>query len=378
MHFRGRSHLCAVRIGRSPGRMRRRQAGASPGGSAAGRHRGQGRSTRISARSLASPAASRRSTRSTCARASTASSRSALFTEGADVKEGDLLFVIEKGHYQAAVDEAKAGIEKAEATLKLADIEVEPADPSWFRGTSARRPGSTRRPPSRARRAARCCAQKAALERAQLNSATPRSARRSPAASAAPTLSVGNFVGPSSGSLATIVSQDPIYVSFPVTQREMLDLPQGAGRPGDRGEVGDLSPARRRQPLRARRQDQFPRRHGEPGHRHGAGARQLPQSRSHRWSTASSSRRRRERQAARTRCWCRSRRCRSTRPAPSCWWSTRTTRCRSAASRSADRAARNMVVRKGLERGERVDHRRHPEGAARPGRAARPKCKPGA
>ncbi|MBN8965696.1 MAG: efflux RND transporter periplasmic adaptor subunit, partial [Rhizobiales bacterium] len=47
-----------------------------------------------------------------------------LFTEGTDVKEGDLLFVIEKGLYQAAVDQARAAIATAEATLKLADIEV--------------------------------------------------------------------------------------------------------------------------------------------------------------------------------------------------------------------------------------------------------------
>jgi membrane fusion protein (multidrug efflux system) len=35
-------------------------------------------------------------------------------------------------------------------------------------------------------------------------------------------VSIGNFVGPSSNALATIVSQDPIYVTFPVTQREIL------------------------------------------------------------------------------------------------------------------------------------------------------------
>ena len=34
--------------------------------------------------------------------------------------------------------------------------------------------------------------------------------------------SVGNLVGPDSGVLATIVSQDPIYVTFPVSQRELL------------------------------------------------------------------------------------------------------------------------------------------------------------
>ena len=46
-----------------------------------------------------------------------------LFREGADVKQGDLLLVIEKGLYQSAVDQAKAAIVSAEATLKLADIE---------------------------------------------------------------------------------------------------------------------------------------------------------------------------------------------------------------------------------------------------------------
>jgi multidrug efflux pump subunit AcrA (membrane-fusion protein) len=44
-----------------------------------------------------------------------------LFTEGADVAEDELLFVIEKGLYQAAVDQAKAALETAESTLKLAD-----------------------------------------------------------------------------------------------------------------------------------------------------------------------------------------------------------------------------------------------------------------
>jgi membrane fusion protein (multidrug efflux system) len=37
-------------------------------------------------------------------------------------------------------------------------------------------------------------------------------------------VSVGNYVGPSTGVLATIVRQDPIYVTFPVTQREVLEF----------------------------------------------------------------------------------------------------------------------------------------------------------
>ena len=37
------------------------------------------------------------------------------------------------------------------------------------------------------------------------------------------TFTVGNLVQPSSGKLATIVSQDPIYVIFQVSQRNVLD-----------------------------------------------------------------------------------------------------------------------------------------------------------
>ena len=46
-----------------------------------------------------------------------------MFTEGADIKEGDLLFAIEKGLDQAAVSEAMASVEKAESSLKLAEVE---------------------------------------------------------------------------------------------------------------------------------------------------------------------------------------------------------------------------------------------------------------
>jgi membrane fusion protein (multidrug efflux system) len=48
-----------------------------------------------------------------------------LFTEGQDVKEGDLLFVMEKGQYEAAVVQAQGAIESAEAALALTNIEVE-------------------------------------------------------------------------------------------------------------------------------------------------------------------------------------------------------------------------------------------------------------
>jgi membrane fusion protein, multidrug efflux system len=147
-----------------------------------------------------------------------------LFTEGADVKEGDLLFVIEKGMYAAAVEEAKGGLERAEAALKLADLEVQRQTELVTRNVAAQakldevtaKQGEAR---------GEVLGQKAALERAQLQLGyteirAPLSGRIGRAS-----VSVGNYVTAQSGAaLATIVSQDPIYVSFPVTQREILAI----------------------------------------------------------------------------------------------------------------------------------------------------------
>src|SRR3546814_5803858 len=46
--------------------------------------------------------------------------------------------------------------------------------------------------------------------------------------------SVGDFVTPSSEPLATIVSQDPMYVTFPVSARQLLEIRKNAEARGDR------------------------------------------------------------------------------------------------------------------------------------------------
>jgi membrane fusion protein (multidrug efflux system) len=144
-----------------------------------------------------------------------------LFTEGADVKEGELLFVIEKGLYQAAVDQAKAAVETSEATLKLADLDVDRQTQLLQRNVTAQAT-LDQATAKQGEAHGNMLAQKAALEKAELQLSytdikVPISGRIGRAS-----VSVGNFVAPSNGALATIVSQDPIYASFPVTQREML------------------------------------------------------------------------------------------------------------------------------------------------------------
>jgi membrane fusion protein (multidrug efflux system) len=144
-----------------------------------------------------------------------------LFVEGANVKNGEPLFGIEKGLYQAAVDQAKAALLTAESTLKLAELDVDRQTQLFQRNVTAQ---ATLDQATAKQGEARgnMLAQKAALEKAELQLSytdvmSPIVGRIGRAS-----ISVGNFVGPSSAVLATIVSQDPIYASFPVTQREML------------------------------------------------------------------------------------------------------------------------------------------------------------
>ena len=158
-----------------------------------------------------------------------------LFTEGQDVKAGDLLFVIEKAPYQADIENVDAAIARAEATLDQAELERRRQAELVKRQATAQAVLDDKIAKAAEARAD-LRKQQAEMTTAELNLSytdikAPIAGRIGRSA-----FSVGNFVGPQSGTLATIVSQDPMYVTFPVTQRQLLAVRK-------EGEAGGQDPS---------------------------------------------------------------------------------------------------------------------------------------
>jgi membrane fusion protein (multidrug efflux system) len=143
-----------------------------------------------------------------------------LFREGQDVKAGELLYQIEKVQFQSAVDQAKANLAVAEAALTNAKVEYERST-ELVKRNFAPQAQVDQNKAALDTAAGRVMQAKAALTQAQVNLdytdiRAPIDGRIGRTA-----YTVGNLVNPASGVLATIVSQDPIYVLFPVSVRDL-------------------------------------------------------------------------------------------------------------------------------------------------------------
>jgi membrane fusion protein (multidrug efflux system) len=150
------------------------------------------------------------------------------FREGQDVNEGDLLFTIEKDILQAQVEQRNADLEAARATSRNAEIQLERARELLPRQTISQAVHDQREADLRVANAQVLQAQ-AALRQAEINLGYAEI--RSPVAGriGRAAFQKGALVGPESGALATVVSQDPIHVTFPVSQRQILEVQKRLG-----------------------------------------------------------------------------------------------------------------------------------------------------
>jgi membrane fusion protein (multidrug efflux system) len=157
------------------------------------------------------------------------------FHEGQDVKAGDLLYQLEQPPFQAQVNTAKANVAQLEAQHRNAELTLGRAQ-YLIKTVAGQQSNVDSALASERALAAQIDGAKAQLQTAEINLGYTEI--RSPISGriGRTVYTLGNLVNPASGVLATIVSQDPIYVLFPVSVRDLEII-----REARRQEEGGLS-----------------------------------------------------------------------------------------------------------------------------------------
>jgi membrane fusion protein, multidrug efflux system len=144
------------------------------------------------------------------------------FTEGQHVKKGDLLFRIEQQTYKAAVEQQRANLAKAKATEVNAALQLERGR-ELVRDKNIPQATVDQRAADEAGAQADVMQAQATLDQAEINLGYTEIVSPIDGRIGLANFTVGNLVDPSSGRLATIVSQDPIYVIFQASERDVLE-----------------------------------------------------------------------------------------------------------------------------------------------------------
>jgi membrane fusion protein (multidrug efflux system) len=147
------------------------------------------------------------------------------FQGGQDVHKGDLLYVIEPAPYQAAVAAAQAQSQSAQASLTQAEQNLRRQEQLYQRQTAA----EVTLEQAQAQRdvaQANVAAAQAQLQTAQINLGYTRITSPIDGRIGATAVTAGNLVGPTTGTLATVVQLDPIRVVFSVNERDVVAIKQ--------------------------------------------------------------------------------------------------------------------------------------------------------
>lgn len=165
------------------------------------------------------------------------------FKPGAMVKKGELLFVIDKRTYQAAVDQAQAQVLADEAAYKAAESDARIAEE-----LAAQRAGSEidRITKVGRRDSARAAveASKAALQSAKLNLEFCEVYSPIDGRITKNLVDVGNLVGAAGQAtlLATVVSAEPIYVTVDASESDFINVRRARLAHNPAAEPGQIEP----------------------------------------------------------------------------------------------------------------------------------------
>ncbi|EKO38088.1 MAG: RND family efflux transporter, MFP subunit [Solidesulfovibrio magneticus str. Maddingley MBC34] len=146
------------------------------------------------------------------------------FTEGALVKKGDLLFVIEPRQYQENLQKARAELERQNALLAKAKVDLGRFEQLYKQRAVSRDEYDTRLTNER-ELAANTDSAKTAVETAERDLGYTRVTAPIAGRIGKAYVNVGNLVGKGDNTLlAEISSTDPMYVDFSISERDYLEF----------------------------------------------------------------------------------------------------------------------------------------------------------
>jgi len=146
-----------------------------------------------------------------------------LFVEGSEVKQGDLLYLLEQAPFQAQVQANQATVDQLQAQHRNAEQTLERAQ--YLLKTPAGQQANVDSAMASERAlAAQIAGAQAQLRQSEINLGYTEIRAPIDGKISSTAVTEGNVVSPTSGTLATLVSQDPMYVIFPIALRAALDL----------------------------------------------------------------------------------------------------------------------------------------------------------
>jgi membrane fusion protein (multidrug efflux system) len=157
-----------------------------------------------------------------------------LFNEGEAIKQGDVLYRIERDSFQAAVQQAQGALLQAQGTLANANAQLARTAELAKTNTESQSVLDQRTAAQKSAQGSMITAD-ANLKTANVNLGYTEIVSPIAGEIGRTKVTKGNVVGPDSGTLTTIVSRDPIYVTFPVSQREFLKVEQQEQRKARQG-----------------------------------------------------------------------------------------------------------------------------------------------
>lgn len=143
------------------------------------------------------------------------------FVEGDIVDKGHQLYNIDPKPFEASLMLAKANLEKAEAALVKAKLDLERGQ-QLYDGKNISKSELDTYISRERQSAADVAAQKAQVYSAQINLGYTTITAPLKGRIGRTIYSVGNLISPSSGTLATIYSIDPIYVYFNIDEKDLV------------------------------------------------------------------------------------------------------------------------------------------------------------